>query len=106
MRFHLVDRLERLDPNVVVQARKLTSHQERYWRDGGRGPEMPAGLVLEALCQAGTWLVMSSMDFAQRAALLAMESITVGAPVRPGDVLDIAGTSNRWVPRPQSSMAR
>jgi len=90
--FHLIDRIDLVDVNRSVVARKLTSHREDYWRDDGRGPEMPPPLVFEALCQAGTWLVMTSTDLDKRAALLSVESITFGPPVRPGDVLRLEGT--------------
>ena len=40
-----------------------------------RGVEMPAPLVLEALCQAGTWLVMITTERRKRAALLSIGSV-------------------------------
>jgi len=92
MRFHLIDRIDRIEPNQHVLARKITSHREDYWRDDGRGPEMPPSLVFEALCQAGTWLVMTSTELARRAALLSVDAVTFGAPVRPGDVLRLEGS--------------
>ena len=92
MRFHLIDRLVSLQPNESVVAQKLTSHRETYWRDEGRGRRMPPALIFEALCQAGTWLVMSSTDFDKRAALLSVDSLEFGpCPVQPGDVLQIEG---------------
>jgi 3-hydroxyacyl-[acyl-carrier-protein] dehydratase len=91
MRFHLVDRIDKLEHNRQVLARKLTSHREDYWRDYGRGSEMPQHLILEALCQAGTWLVISSTDRRLRAALLSIDSVTFFGPVRPGDLLALEG---------------
>lgn len=93
MRFHLIDRVDSVLPNESVVARKLTSHRETYWRDDGQGLQMPSALIFEALCQAGTWLVMSSTDFDKRAALLSVESLEFGPrPVQPGDVLRIEGS--------------
>jgi 3-hydroxyacyl-[acyl-carrier-protein] dehydratase len=92
MRFHLIDRVDCLVPRQSVHARKLTSHLETYWRDDGQGPTMPPSLVLEALCQAGTWLIMCSTDLSQRAALLSIDEVSFGEVVRPGDVLDLHGT--------------
>lgn len=92
MRFHLIDRVDRIDPWRSVSARKLTSRTETYWRDEGAGLQMPAPLILEALCQAGTWLVLASSDLRQRAALLSVDSVEVLGVVRPGDVLQIEGT--------------
>jgi len=91
MRFHLIDRIDSIEPNKAVVARKLTSHRESYWRDDGCGPQMPSALIFEALCQAGTWLVMSSTGFHRRAALLSVDSLEFGRAVCPGDVLRIAG---------------
>lgn len=91
MRFHLIDRIDALEPRRAVRGRKLTSRQETYWRDTGRGPEMPPPLVLEALCQAGSWLVMGSTGLRRRAALLSVDTVRFTGPVRPGDVLAMAG---------------
>ncbi|WP_033439078.1 3-hydroxylacyl-ACP dehydratase [Saccharothrix sp. NRRL B-16314] len=91
MRFHLIDRVDELEANRHVVARKVTSHREDYWRELGRGPEMPAHLVLESLCQAGTWLVVTSTEGRLRAALLSIDSVVFGDPVRPGDVLTLTG---------------
>ena len=91
MHFHLIDRVDRLEPRRSISARKLTSSHETYWRDDGRRPEMPPPLVFEALCQAGTWLVMLSTDLKRRAALLSVDALHFHRPVRPGDVLQLEG---------------
>lgn len=91
MRFHLIDRVDAFEPRTSVRARKLTSHSEAYWEDSGSGPEMPPPFVLEALCQAGTWLIMISTERRKRAALLSIGSVSFLGPVRPGDVLDLDG---------------
>ena len=75
MRFFLLDRIDDIDPHRSVRARKLTSTAEHYWRDGGSGPQMPPTLVLEALCQAGTWLILESTGFERRAALLSVADV-------------------------------
>ncbi|MFB7724327.1 hypothetical protein [Nocardia sp. NPDC056100] len=92
MRFHLVDRIESWTPHTEIRARKLTSAAEEFWRVGPDGPVMPKPLVLEALCQAGTWLVMLSSDYARRAALLSIEHVEFESEVYSGDVLTIDGT--------------
>ena len=91
MRFHLIDRVDSWEPGKSVRARKLTSLTEEYWEDGGDGPQMPAPLALEALCQAGTWLVMITTDRRKRAALLSIGSVDFLGAVRPGDVLELEG---------------
>lgn len=92
MRFHLIDQVDHVRPWRSVAARKLTSRTEDYWRDEGHGPQMPASFVLEAICQAGTWLILTSSGLVQRAALLSVESVDVHSVVRPGDVLEVVGT--------------
>jgi 3-hydroxyacyl-[acyl-carrier-protein] dehydratase len=91
MRFHLIDRIDAWEPARSVRARKLTSLSEDYWEQDGQGLVMPYPFVLEALCQAGTWLIMITTDRRKRAALLSVGSVRWGDPVRPGDVLEMAG---------------
>jgi len=92
MRFHLIDRIDTWDAGRTISARKLTSWLEDFWRDEGDGPRMPAPLILEALCQAGTWLIIASTGVRQRAALLSVDGVSFHEPVRPGDVLVLEGT--------------
>jgi 3-hydroxyacyl-[acyl-carrier-protein] dehydratase len=92
MRFHLIDRVDAYEPFRSVRARKLTSYSEEYWEETDNGPLMPPPLVLEALCQAGTWLVMLSTDVQKRAALLSVGSVSFLGDVRPGDVLQMEGS--------------
>ncbi|WP_156725859.1 hotdog domain-containing protein [Streptomyces apocyni] len=92
MRFHLIDRIDSWDAGRSIKARKLTSWFEDFWRDEGDGPAMPEPLVLEALCQAGTWLIIATTDVRQRAALLSVDGVSFHGAVRPGDVLVLEGT--------------
>src|SRR5712691_3310182 len=91
MRFHLIDRVDSWEVGHSVRGRKLTSLSEEYWEDGGDGLEMPPPLILEALCQAGTWLIMITTERRKRAALLSIGTVDFIAPVRPGDVLVLEG---------------
>jgi 3-hydroxyacyl-[acyl-carrier-protein] dehydratase len=52
---------------------------------------MPPPFILEALCQAGTWLIMITTERRKRAALLQVGSVTWHGDVRPGDILELAG---------------
>ena len=92
MRFHLIDRVDAYEPARSVRARKLTSRSEEYWEESPRGPVMPPPFVLEALCQAGTWLVMITTQRSKRAALLSIGSVNFVGDVSPGDVLIMEGT--------------
>lgn len=97
MRFHLIDRIDHDEPGRGIRARKLTSASETFWEglddEGGPRPTealtMPRPLVLESLCQAATWLLMRSTDYARRAALLQIAEVTWHGDVHPGDVVDL-----------------
>jgi 3-hydroxyacyl-[acyl-carrier-protein] dehydratase len=91
VRFHLIDRVDEWEPGVSVRGRKLTSFAEDYWEGQGDELVMPPPLVLEALCQAGTWLVMITTERRKRAALLSIGSVSFLDAVRPGDVLELDG---------------
>jgi 3-hydroxyacyl-[acyl-carrier-protein] dehydratase len=91
MRFHLIDRVDAYEPGAWVRGRKLTSRTEEYWEDSGDGEVMPTTLVLEALCQAGTWLIITTTDRRKRAALLSVGSVTFNGDIRPGDVIELEG---------------
>jgi 3-hydroxyacyl-[acyl-carrier-protein] dehydratase len=91
MRFHLIDKVVSWEPGKSVHGRKLTSISEDYWEDSDEGPVMPPPLALEALCQAGTWLVMITTERKKRAALLSIGSVDFLGPVRPGDILELEG---------------
>jgi 3-hydroxyacyl-[acyl-carrier-protein] dehydratase len=91
MRFHLIDRVDAWEPNASVKGRKVTSLSEDYWEETGAGLVMPPPLILEALCQAGTWLVMISTERRKRAALLSIGSVDFLDDVRPGDVVELEG---------------
>jgi 3-hydroxyacyl-[acyl-carrier-protein] dehydratase len=91
MRFHLIDRVDAYEPSKSVRGRKLTSRFEEYWDETPDGPVMPPPLALEALCQAGTWLIMISTERRKRAALLSVGSVDFLGPIVPGDVLELEG---------------
>jgi 3-hydroxyacyl-[acyl-carrier-protein] dehydratase len=91
VRFHLIDRVDSFEPSKTIHARKLTSRSEEYWEESDGELVMPRPFVLEALCQAGTWLIMISTERRKRAALLSVGSVDWHADVRPGDVLELIG---------------
>ena len=91
MRFHLIDRVDAYEPGQSVRARKLTSKSETLWEDTPSGPVMAPPLVLEALCQAGTWLVMITTERKKRAALLSIGDVSFVGDVVPGDILILEG---------------
>jgi 3-hydroxyacyl-[acyl-carrier-protein] dehydratase len=92
VRFHLIDRIDAYEPAKSVRGRKLTSLSEEFWEEADGGPVMPSPLILEALCQAGTWLIMITTERRKRAALLSVGSVSFLGDVRPGDLVEIEGT--------------
>jgi 3-hydroxyacyl-[acyl-carrier-protein] dehydratase len=71
MRFCLLDRITELTPGVRITGVKLLRAEEDYLQDHfPRFPVMPGVLMLEAMYQAGAWLVRSSEDFRHAAVLL------------------------------------
>jgi 3-hydroxyacyl-[acyl-carrier-protein] dehydratase len=92
MRFHLVDRIDSWSPNRWISGRKVTSGAEDFWpptadAPTANAPVLPSPLVLEALCQAGSWLVLLSTGHRKRAALLSLGEVSFHGDVEPGAVL-------------------
>ena len=96
MRFHLIDRIDEWEPAKSVSARKVTSFSEEYWEEVEGELRMPPPFVLEALCQAGTWLIMITTERRKRAALLSVGSVSWHQEVRPGDVLVMEGVCDSF----------
>jgi 3-hydroxyacyl-[acyl-carrier-protein] dehydratase len=92
MRFHLIDKVEACEPGASIRGLKLTSLSEDYWEGESDALRMPDPFVLEALCQAGTWLVMISTERRKRAALLSIGSVEFLGSVSPGDALLLEGS--------------
>ncbi|WP_282786259.1 hypothetical protein [Nocardia sp. CC201C] len=90
MRFHLIDRIDDWVGDTGARARKLTSVTEDYWlRDDSGRLTMPSTLVLEAVCQTASWLVLLSSGLHRRATLLGMDEVVCHGDVVPGDVLHL-----------------
>ena len=71
MRLNLIDRIESLESGHSITAIKSVSLAEPYLKDHFPSfPVMPGVLMLEALYQAGTWLVLEADDFHNTVVLL------------------------------------
>ncbi len=101
MRFSLIDYIERLTPGVEISAVKNLSMAEEYLADHFPGfPVMPGVLMLEAMTQAGAWLVRASEDFAHSIVVLKeAKNVKYGQFVEPGQTLrvvaEIVGQTDR-----------
>src|SRR5206468_7047139 len=91
MRFVLIDRILEVNPGHSLVAAKNLSLAEEYLADHFPGfPVMPGVLMLEALTQAGAWLIREREDFAHSVIVLkSARTIKYGSFVEPGRCLQL-----------------
>ncbi len=91
MRFVLIDRILEVKAGESLVGLKNLSLAEEYLADHFPGfPVMPGVLMLEALTQAGAWLIRETEDFAHSVILLKQaKTIKYGSFVEPGRQLQI-----------------
>jgi len=91
MRFHLVDRIEAVKPGKSLRAVKHLTLAEEYLADHfPTFPVMPGVLQLQALVEAGTWLLRISEGFARSVwSLREVRGVKYGTFVAPGHDLRI-----------------
>ncbi|MBN2023238.1 MAG: polyketide synthase dehydratase domain-containing protein [Pirellulales bacterium] len=92
MRFTLIDRIVSLEPGARIVAVKNLSMAEEYLADHFPGfPVMPGVLMLEAMAEAGAWLVRTREDFAHSMVVLRKASnVKYGQFVEPGQTLTVS----------------
>lgn len=91
MRFVLIDRILEVTPGQSLVGVKNLTLAEEYLADHFPGfPVMPGVLMLEALTQAGAWLIRETEDFAHSVIVLkTAKTIKYGSFVEPGRQLQI-----------------
>jgi 3-hydroxyacyl-[acyl-carrier-protein] dehydratase len=91
MRFVLIDRILDLQSGKSLTAVKNLSMAEEYLADHFPGfPVMPGVLMLEALTQAGAWLIREAEDFKHSVVVLKRaKMIKYGSFVEPGRQLHL-----------------
>jgi 3-hydroxyacyl-[acyl-carrier-protein] dehydratase len=91
MRFCLIDRIVTLEPCVSITAIKTLTMTEEYLADHfPHFPVMPGVLMLEALTEAGAWLVRVSEDFAHSMVVLRQaNNVKYAQFVEPGQTLTV-----------------
>jgi len=89
MRFQLIDKVVELKPGTRIEAIKNLTLGEEYLADHFPGfPVLPGVLMLEALVQAGAWLIRSSENFAHSVIVLReAKGVKYGHFVQPGKQL-------------------
>lgn len=87
----MIDRIVGFEKGKRIEARKVLSLSEEYLADHFPSfPIMPGVLMLEAMAQAGAWLMRLSEGFAHPVYLLReVRAVRYGSVVRPGDELRI-----------------
>jgi 3-hydroxyacyl-[acyl-carrier-protein] dehydratase len=86
MRFNLVDRIEEVQTGQSLRAVKNLTLGEEYLADHfPTFPVMPGVLMLEALAEAGAWLLRASDNFARSVVVLReARNVKYGSFVEPG----------------------
>jgi 3-hydroxyacyl-[acyl-carrier-protein] dehydratase len=89
MRFSLIDRIVEIEPDVRITAVKTLTMAEEYLADHfPRFPVMPGVLMLEAMTQAGAWLVRFNEDFSHSIVVLKEAgNVKYGQFLEPGQTL-------------------
>ena len=108
MRFSLLDRIDQLEPGVRISAVKTLSLAEEYLADHFPGfPVMPGVLMLEAMTQAGAWLIRASEDFAHTVVVLhETRNVKYGQFVEPGQTLRVTAEITKQTDRLVTLKAR
>ncbi len=91
MRFHLIDRIDRLDPGKSLAAVKYLAMGEEYLADHfPQFPIMPGVLMLQACVEAASWLWRGSTDFKHPVIVLReLKSVKYGTFMLPGRRMDV-----------------
>lgn len=92
MRFQLIDRIDELVPGSRITAVKNLAMAEEYLADHFPSfPVMPGVLMLEAMTQAGAWLVRASEDFSNSVVVLKeARNVKYGNFIEPGQTLTVS----------------
>lgn len=97
MRFVLIDRIIELTRGERIVAVKAVSLAEEYLADHfPTFPVLPGVFMLEAMTEAGTWLIREARDFAVGPVLLQRaRNVTYKSFVKPGNLLTVTVTCQR-----------
>ncbi|MGC9453658.1 MAG: 3-hydroxyacyl-ACP dehydratase FabZ family protein [Phycisphaerae bacterium] len=88
MKFHLVDKIDLLEPSQRIVTTKVLSLAEEYLADHfPTFPVMPGVLMLEAMTQSAAWLTRIEQDFSRSMIVLAAaRNVRYARFVEPGQV--------------------
>jgi 3-hydroxyacyl-[acyl-carrier-protein] dehydratase len=91
MRFNLIDRIVAVEPGKSLRAYKNLTLGEEYLADHFPSfPVMPGVLMLQALVEAGAWLLRLTDDFRQSVIVLReAKNVKYGSFMEPGKRMDV-----------------
>ena len=94
MRFTLVDQIVHIEPGARITTIKNLTMAEEYLADHfPRFPVMPGVMMLEAMTQAGAWLIRVTDDFTHSIVTLKqVRNLRFRNFVAPGQVLTVSAT--------------
>ena len=89
MKFHLVDKIESIEPGKRIATIKAVSLAEEYLADHFPAfPVLPGVMMIEALVQSAAWLIRVEQDFANSIVVLAQaRNVKYASFVPPGKIL-------------------
>ncbi len=88
--FVMVDRVTKIDGNIIVGVKNVSSNEPYFSGHFPGHPIMPGVLQLEAIAQvAGILMLKRAENFGKLAYFMSAENVKWRKPVRPGDVLVI-----------------
>src|SRR5215475_1133191 len=92
MRFNLVDRIVEVEPGRRICALKHLTLGEEYLADHfPTFPVMPGVLMLQAVVEAGAWLLRISEDFRHSVIVLReAKNVKYGTFMDPGNQMELA----------------
>ncbi|MFO0954290.1 MAG: 3-hydroxyacyl-ACP dehydratase FabZ [Isosphaeraceae bacterium] len=87
----LIDRVIEVEPGRRVYAEKRVGNGEPFFNGRRQGrPVMPGMMVLEALAQTAAVMIAEHVGRSgKHAVITALDQVTSGAPVVPGDLLGL-----------------
>src|SRR5947207_2425749 len=92
MRFHLIDRIDAVEPGKSLRAAKFLTLGEEYLADHfPKFPVMPGVLMLQAVVEAAAWLWRATTDYTHPVIVLRdVRNVKYGTFMQPGRRMDVA----------------
>jgi len=100
MKFELIDKIIELESGKRIVAVKAVSLAEEYLADHfPTFPVLPGVLMLQAMVEAGAWLMREATDFSPNPILLSeAKNVTYKSFVKPGSLLTLEITCRSLAP--------